>query len=223
MNFEQYLDDFNSTINIKQFLLNILVVSLLSFLLKLFYVKYGKAISNRSIFSENFMPLALGTLLIITVIGSSVALSLGLVGALSIVRFRAAIKDPEELIYLFLIIGLGLTGGANKPLLAVVSFAIIIPILYLNAFYGKQRTVISKSATLHINTKSITVAELSNLIAQYADYLQLKRADSNNEILTASYHCTLSNPGSLDNLLSALHSKDADSKVSYVDKPDMLL
>tara|TARA_B100000959_G_scaffold272031_1_gene320892 strand:+ start:91 stop:627 length:537 start_codon:yes stop_codon:yes gene_type:complete len=53
------------------------------------------------------------TIGVIAVVKSSLALSLGLVGALSIVRFRAAIKDPEELVYLFLCIGIGLALGAT--------------------------------------------------------------------------------------------------------------
>ena len=53
------------------------------------------------------------TYIVIMVVKNSLALSLGLVGALSIVRFRAAIKEPEELVYLFLIIAAGLGCGAN--------------------------------------------------------------------------------------------------------------
>ena len=60
-------------------------------------------LSNKEYFSDLFIPLSIITCLVITVIKFSLALSLGLVGALSIVRFRAAIKEPEELIYLFLI------------------------------------------------------------------------------------------------------------------------
>ena len=55
----------------------------------------------------------------ISVVKSSLSLSLGLVGALSIVRFRAAIKDPEERVYLFLCIGIGLAFGAGQPWIAV--------------------------------------------------------------------------------------------------------
>ena len=55
------------------------------------------------------LPLSITVCLIITVVKSSLALSLGLVGALSIVRFRTPIKDPEDLVYLFwLLFGLGL-------------------------------------------------------------------------------------------------------------------
>ena len=74
------------------------------------------------------------TCLVITVIKFSLALSLGLVGALSIVRFRAAIKEPERLIYLFLIIGIGLASGANQFLVAIIAtiFVSIILLIFQN-------------------------------------------------------------------------------------------
>ncbi|MGE3164389.1 MAG: DUF4956 domain-containing protein [Planctomycetota bacterium] len=66
-----------------------------------------------------FPLLTLVTIAVIAVVKSSLALSLGLVGALSIVRFRAAIKDPEELVYLFLCIGVGLALGATQVWIAI--------------------------------------------------------------------------------------------------------
>ena len=63
---------------------------------------------------------------------SSLALSLGLVGALSIVRFRAAIKEPEELVYLFLIIAIGLGCGANQLIITTIGiiFALVLIVVY---------------------------------------------------------------------------------------------
>ena len=69
--------------------------------------------------------LSLITFLVILIVKSSLALSLGLVGALSIVRFRTPIKEPEELIYLFLAIALGLGYGAGQ-IIPTTSIAIII-------------------------------------------------------------------------------------------------
>src|SRR5690606_39114305 len=132
LRFEEYLQDFNTSVDLANFLINLFVAALLALLLRVFYVRYGTSITNRRKFSMNFMPLALTTFVIITVIKSSLALSLGLVGALSIVRFRAAIKDPEELTYLFLTIAIGLVTGANKPVLAIVALICILPIIYFN-------------------------------------------------------------------------------------------
>lgn len=70
--------------------------------------------------------IALTTLLVISVVKSSLALSLGLVGALSIVRFRTPIKEPEELAYIFLSIAIGLSLGADQRETAVLGVVIIL-------------------------------------------------------------------------------------------------
>jgi len=75
----------------------------LSLILQWHYRRFSSALSSKENFSKIFPLILLTTLLIITIVKSSLALSLGLVGALSIVRFRTPIKEPEELAYLFII------------------------------------------------------------------------------------------------------------------------
>ena len=93
---------------------SLVVAAACSSVIKILYVRYGKSLNNRRNFSNIFPMLAITTALVITVVQFSIALSLGLVGALSIVRFRAAIKEPEELVFLFLVIAIGLGAGANQ-------------------------------------------------------------------------------------------------------------
>ena len=223
LEFEKYLNDFNSTINIWTFVLNLLIVTALAYLIKLFYIKYGRAISDRRKFSNNFIPLALGTMLIITVIKSSIALSLGLVGALSIVRFRSAIKDPEELTMLFLIIGLGLIGGADKPLLAIVAFALILPLLYFNAVMSKNKGTVTNKAFLNINTSLSDLSAITSAIEPHTDYLEIKRIDSVISGTNASYYCTIDSPTQLQKIIDGIKSQDAKATVSFVEQPDLLL
>ena len=83
------------------------------------YTRYGSTISNRENFANVFPMLTLITVVIIFVVKSSLTLSLGLVGALSIVRFRTAIKSAEELAYLFLCIAIGLALDADHRVLTV--------------------------------------------------------------------------------------------------------
>lgn len=73
--------------------------------------------------------IALTTLLVITVVKSSLALSLGLVGALSIVRFRTPIKEPEELAYIFLAIAIGLSLGADQRETAALGVVVILAVI----------------------------------------------------------------------------------------------
>ena len=69
--------------------------------------------------------LSVVTFLVIMVVKSSLALSLGLVGALSVIRFRTPIKEPEELVYLFLAIALGLGYGAGQTFTTSIVFIVI--------------------------------------------------------------------------------------------------
>jgi len=223
LEFEKYLTDFSSTINIWSFALNLLIVTLIAYIIKLFYIRFGRAISDRRKFSNNFIPLALGTLLIITVIKSSIALSLGLVGALSIVRFRSAIKDPEELTMLFLIIGLGLIGGADKPILAIVSFSLILPILLVNSRLAKTTNAVSNKAFLNVHTSIRDIAELTKLVEPFTSYLEIKRVDSLKAGLHASFLCALEDANQLQQILSSVQEKDAEAKVSFVEQPELIL
>ena len=107
-------------ISVYQFLLNMIIGLVLSIALKYHYRKYSIVLSNKEEFSQVFPFIVLTILFIITIVKSSLALSLGLVGALSIVRFRTPIKEPEELAYLFVAISIGLGLGANQILISIV-------------------------------------------------------------------------------------------------------
>lgn len=218
--FEKY---FNLEINFGAFVLNLLITAVIAYLIKLFYIKYGRAISDRRKFSNNFIPLAIGTLLIITVIKSSVALSLGLVGALSIVRFRSAIKDPEELTMLFLIIGYGLMGGADKPVLSLLSFVLILPIFYFNSLMSKNKGTVTNKAFLNISTSNKDVSSITDAIEPHTTYLEIKRIDSVSNGINASYYCTLDNPNDLQKIINSINSSDPNATISFVEQPDLLL
>ena len=136
----------NIEINVSNFAINLIVVSILSYLIRLIYNKYSHSLSNKDYFSKNFVVLGITTCLVITIVKSSLALSLGLVGALSIVRFRAAIKEPEELIYLFLVISTGLGLGANQVKITILGVTIALIIIIIFSFFSNK-----KIKNLHLN------------------------------------------------------------------------
>ena len=96
-----------ASLSISNLLLSLAIGLLLSIAIRWHFVKFGSTLSNREEFAQVFPFILMTTILIITVVKSSIALSLGLVGALSIVRFRTPIKEPEELAYLFISIAAG--------------------------------------------------------------------------------------------------------------------
>ncbi|MFI3231292.1 MAG: DUF4956 domain-containing protein [bacterium] len=83
-----------------------------------------KFLTRKTFYSKNFnislIAIATITCAIILAVQSSVVISLGMVGALSIVRFRTAIKDPMDLAFLFWSISIGIICGANLPFLAII-------------------------------------------------------------------------------------------------------
>ena len=121
------LIDFSLTnpidIPLGNFILNLCLTILLTVAISFLYSKYGNSISNRKSFGDNYPLIGIATFLIITIIKSSLALSLGLVGALSIVRFRSAIKEPEELSYIFFTIAIALGFGANQIYVTILGFS----------------------------------------------------------------------------------------------------
>lgn len=88
--------------------------------LRFLYRHTSGSASDADAITRVFPLLVVITTAVIAVVKSSLALSLGLVGALSIVRFRSAIKEPEELVYLFLCVAVGLALGNELPLLAIL-------------------------------------------------------------------------------------------------------
>lgn len=112
---------------------------LMALYLRLVYRKCGATANDADSITRVFPLLTLVTIGVISVVKSSAALSLGLVGALSIVRFRAAIKEPEELVYLFLCIGVGLALGAGQPLLAL-TMLLVASVFIFGMHYAKGST-----------------------------------------------------------------------------------
>ena len=111
----------DAPLSIPILILNLAIGIVLSLILRWHFQRFGSTLSNRSEFNLVFPFVLLTTVPIITVVKSSLALSLGLVGALSIVRFRTPIKEPEELAYLFIAIAMGLGLGANQTLPTICS------------------------------------------------------------------------------------------------------
>lgn len=224
LKFEEYLEEFNNTIVFQDFVVNILVVALLTSILRLYYVRFGNSITNRRRFGSNFLPLGLTTMLIITIVKSSIALSLGLVGALSIVRFRAAIKDPEELTYLFLVIGVGLAAGANQPLLAITAVAFILLMLFISkSVQGKTQFKSEDKLYVNISTDVNDLERINKMLKETFHYVELKRLDTLGSGLDLAYICKAKNIKDIENIRQKVTALSPLTTLSIVDQPDLIV
>jgi lysylphosphatidylglycerol synthetase-like protein (DUF2156 family) len=220
-----YFNNFAESIHPIDFVVNLFIATVLSMALASFYIHFGNTVSNRRKFSSNFVPLALTTMLVMIIVKSSLALSLGLVGALSIVRFRAAIKDPEELTYLFLVIGLGLCTGANQPFLAVILMSFLFIILYLHKkVKGEKYNYVEDGMYINITTDAKDLDKISDILNNYLDDLDLKRIDFSNQNSTVdmSYTSRGLNSKELFKMKNELTSLSDLMKITIIEKPNLI-
>lgn len=108
-----------------QIALSFLLSFALAFIWATVYRKTHSGVAYTRSFFLTLMMIAPIVTMVMLAIGSNVALSLGLVGALSIIRFRTVIKDAKDMTFLFLAIGVGLCCGANAWMVAVIGTVII--------------------------------------------------------------------------------------------------
>lgn len=216
--FQKFLITQNAEISVPDFLINSVIVVVLSLILQWTYFKCGKSISNRRSFASNFILVAFTTMLIISIVKSSLALSLGLVGALSIVRFRAAIKDPEELSYLFFAISIGLGLGANQRIIVLVAFVILEAILWTRYFLTRQSEKQNLFFTISSNSPgSIRLSDIMNIVKKNFGAAELRRFDETKDMIEASFLIESSRPGNLQNCKEQLNSLSDDVKVMFID------
>lgn len=132
---EIFSNDFLSQAGGETTVLQIALMLLLSFALGMFIFFVYKKTFQGAMYSKTFnvslVALAMISSTVIMAVTSNIVLSLGMVGALSIVRFRTAIKDPIDIVYMFWAISVGIMTGAGLWLLSIVSSLIIGVMLYV--------------------------------------------------------------------------------------------
>ena len=220
---ENILTNTNSEIDLSLIILNLLCAFVISLLIKFHYKKYSTTLTNRDDFSNLFPFITLTIVLVIYIVKSSIALSLGLVGALSIVRFRTPIKEPEELAYLFICIAAGLGYGANQTIPTTVAVIVILLLVYLVKI-KKVRTD-NKNIFLNLeiekknesNTSEIT-KNINQILKTENDNFNLVKLDISDEIFQATYILNIKNLDKLELINKSLQSKYPNVKINFVDQ-----
>ena len=220
---ENILINTNSEIDLSLIVLNLLFAFVISLLIKFHYKKCSTTLTNRDDFSNLFPFITLTIVLVIYIVKSSIALSLGLVGALSIVRFRTPIKEPEELAYLFICIAAGLGYGANQTIPTTVAVLVILLLVYLVKI--KKIRTDNKNIFLNleiekkdeINTSEIT-KNINKILKTENDNFNLIKLDISDDIFQATYILNIKNLDKLELINNSLQSKYPNVKINFVDQ-----
>lgn len=182
-----FLDAESQGIYLPEFLLNVLITTLLALVLGYVYIRFGTSLSNRKALAKTLVLVSITTMLIITIVKSSLALSLGLVGALSIVRFRTAIKEPEELAYFFMSIAIGLGIGAGQLLATLIGAGGLFLIAFLMN-RSKNKDIAQNLIIQFSGTQSATeLNKVVTILEKHCAQIELRRLDEEKEVSEISF------------------------------------
>lgn len=123
------VDTFNG-VSVVEVLINMFVALLLGLFIHYIYRKTFRGVVYSANYNLTLLLATLITTLIVMTISTNVALSLGMVGALSIVRFRTAVKEPLDIIYMFWAIAAGISAGASIFLVSIIGSLFIGAVIY---------------------------------------------------------------------------------------------
>lgn len=131
--------------------LGLLTAVLMGAVIYLVYSKFYVGVIYSRSFAVTLVGMTVLTAMVTLAISTNIVISLGMVGALSIVRFRTAVKDPMDLLYLFWAITTGITAGAGMYLLVIIAAVVMIGMIVL--FYHKQQKGRIYIAVIHYTTQ----------------------------------------------------------------------
>jgi hypothetical protein len=215
---EELMSGQSNQLELTTFLINLLLAAVCSFILGRVYVYWGSSLSNRRAFAANFMLLTITTTFIILVVRSSVALSLGLVGALSIVRFRAAVKEPEELAYLFFAISLGIGLGDNQRLITLLTLVVAIVIMGLLRIFRNTKADVNLHLTLSSAAPNkVDLDQITSILEKHCSKIKLLRFDETEDVLESSFVIEFRKVADLSQAKSELQSLSPTMQISFLD------
>lgn len=180
------------SVNIVDFIIGFLLSLITGIMLKNIYYKYSLSVTNKKLFSSYFPLFSIAIFVIVITIKSSIVLSLGLVGALSIIRFRTAIKEAEQIIYLLIMTGISIALAASEY---VYTF-FLIGTTYLYSLYTYKRGMkdfVYQNEILLLKFKTLGEKQLNELFEFFENSdseVVLQSLSSEKEESTIILKCT---------------------------------
>ena len=164
----------SSSISVKSVVVCMVITALIAAYIFVVYRYMNRNAFYNKNFNISLPALAIITAAIILTIQSSIVISLGMVGALSIVRFRTAIKDPMDLVFLFWAISVGIICGAGYAVIAVIASVVLtVGIVLLSGL-----AVMKESVILLVNADEINAEK--DIIQVVEEYCSLYRVKARN-------------------------------------------
>ena len=162
-------------------LFSFILCIIMSFILREVYLRRSFSLTGKTHIASIIPILSATVFLVIVIVKSSLALSLGLVGALSIVRFRTPIKEPEELVYLFLAIAIGLGYASGQLLITSLLMLLIISLIYIWLSNRKIAGTNEFNLVINWSNNSIKFESILENLSDFSNSTKVVRYDSGND------------------------------------------
>ena len=187
----------------------------MSFIVRDFYIKRSFSLTGKMHIGSIIPVLSAVVFLVIIVVKSSLALSLGLVGALSIVRFRTPIKEPEELVYLFLAIAIGLGYGAGQVLITTILSLSILLIIFMWLSNRNIAKTSEYNLVIKWTKKDVAFEDILREVSPVAENLKLVRLDKGPSGNTSVMLIVPDRDHPIEAISNKLHTLDKDIHVTF--------
>jgi hypothetical protein len=196
-------------------LFNFVLCVSMSFVIRSFYIHRSFSLTGKHHIASILPILSAVVFLVIIIVKSSLALSLGLVGALSIVRFRTPIKEPEELVYLFLAISIGLGYAAGHALVTTVITLLIMMVSFVWLSNRKDTASLEYNMVVNWPDNSLSLDILLDKISKYSSTIKLVRFDSGKTGKTVVLLLSPSGKADLTRLTQEIEEYNSSVTISF--------
>jgi len=198
-------------------ILNLFFCIISSFILMYVYRYKSNALSSKIQISPIIPLLSNITFLVILIVKSSLALSLGLVGALSVIRFRTPVKEPEDLAFLFFAIALGIGYGAFQLYATSIIFVILITIIWF--FLSNKNENITNDFNIVVECDSEKNSKyfdkILDLLRANCREVNLVKVEKEIKTTVIYYRVTFENADNIKNLMNILNKEFNEIKFSF--------
>ena len=207
-----YLLENNTNISIEEVIIGILLSAILAFFVYFVYKKTYSGVMYSKNFNVTLLMVTIVTTMVMLIIGSNLALSLGMVGALSIIRFRTAVKDTKDSAYIFWAIAIGIACGAGIYSIAVLGSVVIAVILFL-----MNKGIMDDSRYLVIvhGGEDVSIEDITETVSRHCKKTTLKMKNITASNVDMTYEVTFGKDGD-GTLASELKNKAGVISVNVV-------
>ncbi len=204
-----FADIFTLSITLRDVLMNLLVALFCGTIISLLYRYTYKGLNYSASFAVSMIMLTMITSIVIMVIGNNLARAFGMVGAMSIIRFRTAVKDATDIMFIFFSLSIGLAAGVQMYTVAIFgTFFISFIFLIINQFdFGHAR---KREYLLQIlmNADDLSGEALSKIIKKHSSRHKMVNmkalGEEGSELMEMSFHVFLKDEAQGNQLVSEL-------------------